>query len=190
MEDRVQLHRGRLVAWLGLAVTAVAGALGATNLASGWVLVLWVAAAIFSTLAVGELLWWLAHRIKRFRSGRIKPAPPPTPPEFEPRDPSKNYDARPEIEVSGAWRYRFLRATLHDVGDGWDRRVECEITSPSGEPNRSSWGNLEIPDSRRRVADKGLAVRAEEAGMYVITWRSDPQPPYGPTVISSEENGA
>jgi hypothetical protein len=110
-----------------------------------------------------------------------KPKPP------FPHAEGKNYSATARHEVTGQGRYRSLTCTLHDVGDGYDSGVEVEIVSPSGQKARTSWGNLEIPATRRRIANDGCSVWAREPGSYSVTWRTRATREFSPEVVAQEQ---
>jgi hypothetical protein len=103
-----------------------------------------------------------------------------------PRDPSKVYSATPKHEVGGQGRFRYVKATLHDVGNGYDHGVLCEITVPGGRSYRAAWNGLDTPMSRRIVASDGHGVYAPVEGEYRIRWWNTVPPDYSPEVIAEE----
>ena len=104
----------------------------------------------------------------------------------EPHDPTKDYSARPEHQVRWQGRFRYIRGSLHDVGNGWDRGVWLEVELPSGEVRRiHEWQDLSGRPMRREV-EKGDGVSAEPGGDYIFRWRSVSVPPYESEVVAEE----
>jgi hypothetical protein len=84
MRDRA-FHPARVWPPLGLAIACVIGAVGATDLTSGWVTVLWILASVFALLTVAEPIRWVVARKKSSPEPEVEqdPQPEPTPQSIE-----------------------------------------------------------------------------------------------------------
>jgi len=164
-----------LTSFLAIALHAIAGIPVAYLIAGGVVL--------FLLLVAGWLQYTKAH-LKWMNRKRAEAQAPLVP---EPHDPLKDYSARAEHEVRWQGRFRHIRATLHDVGNGWDRGVRLEVEFPSGEVrNIHEWQDLSVRAMQREVAEKGDGVEAEPAGPYILRWRSVPLPQYLSEIVAEE----
>ncbi len=199
----------RFIAVFAVGVGALAGAIGATNPDSLWARVLFVVATVCLLGAIIDVGVWLFRRSRKRRESQetqqqksnmndlIRKAARPGVEErraerasrvgqHEPRDPSKDYTGISKSEVSGQGRFRSLRFTLHEIGSGYDRGVECEVTGPHGERAKETWSDLQLPGNRRRLAEKGNSVWAREEGPYVAIWSNSPLSGYEPDVIARD----
>jgi hypothetical protein len=169
---RVELDKGtRALVWATLAAAFLLVGVPMILALSGIGL---VAGGLLVGLALVLFAWILLDSRTRYvmrhpiRSRRPNKSAPPEPVPFV-RDLRKNYRAIARLEMEGEGLNRQLRATLHEIGNGWERGVYSEIRDPEGRRDRHTWQGFN-EETYRMLETKGHLVGAVRTGIYVSEW--------------------
>jgi hypothetical protein len=139
-------------------------ALRGLGIVVGWVFVS-LGVLLFGRLLIDKRT---RHVLRHPMSSRKRKQEPPERSPFI-RDPSKSYRAVAGFVMEGDGLRRQMRATLREIGRGWDGGVRLELSSPLGEIHRHEWDGVN-EEIRTKLEKEGDTIGALWEGPYICTW--------------------